>query len=348
MHLTPETDSEDANLTDEEVLKRLHDTALQIEAWRNAKNLTKAALIRRFPILLGSEKTYSKLLAGDARELNAAEWLESYTTALEKIRQDADSAGDEILWDDLAGIRAARRVAAHLLTTGGNDRYALVTGETGMGKTSLLTILKRKHAEKLVIMQAVSGLTESAFAFLGQLLLALDDDYTPAAVQKLPGTYPLRLATVQERLRAKRIIIAIEEGQDLGEAALKAIKTLINTTKAAFMVMAIPTLWRKLERANYEEAAQLTGNRNGGVIKLTLDAADIEKAVNRRCREHAMDGKDLRRAVQRLSEACEKRGWMKFIARALSRAVAHSGGQAVTLEHIEAGIAEERTSRAAA
>ena len=331
--------------TTESIALEIKGYALEIEQWREVNHLTKAALLRRFSNLLGSDRTYSKMLAGQLAELDAPMWRDKYADALERIKRDADAAGDEILWSDLSGVRQARTVMAAMLRTTENDRCALMMGENGMGKTSVFELLSRQHREKLVIVQAVSGLTESAFAFTGQILLALEGAVSEDAVKKLPKNFAARLASLQDKLRNRRIIIGIEEGQDLGEGAFKLIKTLINTTRAGFIIAAIPTLWLKLSRANFEDVAQLTGNRNGGSISLKLSDGDVEKALTRLCPERELTAKEQKTAITLLQTACARRGWFKFIIKSLRRSAALADGGPVTFEHLQAGIDGELEDR---
>lgn len=320
--------------------------AKQIDAWREVNNLTKAALLRRFSSLLGSDRTYAKMMAGQLADLDAGMWVDKYSEALERITRDADSAGDEILWSDLTGVRQVRAVALAMLRTTENDRCALLMGENGMGKTSAFTLLKRQHEEKMVIVQAVDGLTASAFAFAGQLLLALEGGGNSLdAVRRLPSNFAARLGSLQDKLRSRRLIIAIEEGQDLGEGAFKLIKTLINTTRAGFIIAAIPTLWRNLARANFEDVAQLTGNRNGGSITLKLNEADVEKALTRLCPKRDLTPKETRHVISQLLTKSLKQGYFKFVVKALRRAQALADNGAVTADHLAAGIDAELEDR---
>ena len=53
------------------------------------------------------------------------------------------------------------------------------------------------------------------------------------------------------------------------------MKTLVNTTPGEFILVAIPTLWNKLQAHAYQEAKQIATNRLSERVKLTLDEADI-------------------------------------------------------------------------
>jgi hypothetical protein len=126
------------------------------------------------------------------------------------------------------------------------------------------------------------------------------------------------------------------------------IKTLINLTPAGFIGAAIPTLWRTLARANYQDVAQLTGNRNGGQIILTLLDADISKVIDRTCGEIEWPTPKAKRDyIARLKDAATNRGWMKCISKALRRAVRQAAEEQapITPIHLEAALLEELADR---
>ena len=323
-------------------LKRL---IAYIEAYQTKHSLSFTALLKRFP-RLGSDRTFAKLKAGENEELNLEKWREDYSAVVRSMESFGANAADEVLFDDLTGIVSARRDVPKMLTTTGNDRFFLITGESGSGKTSILNLLSRKHGEKMITMQAVAGLTNSAFAFAGELLMAMGGSRTPDAVKKLPRNLALRLAELQEKLN-RRVIVCIEEAHDLDPEAFKLIKLLINTTRAGFLLVAIPGIWTKLTRGVYDDVTQLTGNRNGGVLKLNIEDADTEKLLKRLCKTGEWEKRDMARATLALRESAKRHGGLKFIVNALHRAAADAAeaSETVALHHIEAGIDAERTAR---
>ena len=64
----------------------------------------------------------------------------------------------------------------------------------------------------------------------------------------------------------------------------------MNTTPGEFILVAIPTLWNKLQAHAYQEAKQIATNRLSERVKLTLDEADIRTYLSKRFKDDGTSG----------------------------------------------------------
>lgn len=112
-------------------------------------------------------------------------------------------------------------------------------------------------------------------AYLGSILRAL-------GVTELPSGRVQRLEEVQARLQISRRCLVVDEAHHLGPHCLNTVKTLVNTTPGEFILVAIPTLWNKLQAHAYQEAKQIATNRLSERVKLTLDEADVRLYLSKR------------------------------------------------------------------
>ena len=99
---------------------------------------------------------------------------------------------------------------------------------------------------------------------------------------ELPAGRVQRLEEVQSRLSISRRCLVIDEAHHLGPHCLNTVKTLVNTTPGEFILVAIPTLWNKLQAHAYQEAKQIATNRLSERVKLTLDEQDIRTYLAKR------------------------------------------------------------------
>ena len=93
--------------------------------------------------------------------------------------------------------------------------------------------------------------------------------------------------------------MVIDEAHHLGPHCLNTIKTLVNTTPGEFVMLAIPSLWAKLNKSAYIEAKQLSTNRLYELVQIDLEAQDIATYMRHRLpkidRKVAKDGATLMR-----------------------------------------------------
>ncbi len=134
--------------------------------------------------------------------------------------------------------------------------------------------------------------------------------------------------------------LAIDEAHHLGPICLNTCKTLINQTPTEIVLLALPTLWRRLERAAYEEVKQLLGNRLAERIKVAgLREADVRRILHKRAKV------DDPRAPAALLKEATTRGNLAFVSAVCARIASAERDEAPTYEDVTAAIAAEIARR---
>jgi len=253
----------------------LTDIAAKIAAWGEAHGMSRAQLVRNFSDL-GSEKSFRDIAAGNLEGYNAENQLSKYRAVYATMEELSNQGGEEQIYDDLGTVVKIRRAFLGVVKATGTNRVLIVQGESGIGKTTAVGLLRGKYGTgRISYVEASDVWADSPNAFLGAILRAL-------GVTELPAGRVQRLEEVQARLAISRRCLVIDEAHHLGPHCLNTVKTLVNTTPGEFILVAIPTLWNKLQAHAYQEAKQIATNRLSERVKLTLDEADIRTYLSKR------------------------------------------------------------------
>jgi energy-coupling factor transporter ATP-binding protein EcfA2 len=266
--------------------------AQAIRDWQSTRptKLSDEALIRRYPGL-GSTKTYKRILGGDTAELRVDEWTERYRGVLTQIEtEEAETAGSEELYDDLEPARAVRTAINSVVRSVGIERFVVIEGDTGSGKTSSLALIERLYPGAASRVEASVGWRSFAAAMADiAIAVGVADD-----ANKLPLSGAGRLDAVIRHLGESRRLVLIDEGHHMTADVLNALKTLINRTGARIVVAAQSTLWRKLQASSLQEAKQLLLNRLRSRVHLAAPShQDAALYIYRRCGVDLGDGASI-------------------------------------------------------
>lgn len=252
---------------------QLVEVAAAIEAHRLASGASQNAWARQWPGL-GSQKAYSKILAGDFAGISVEKKLPDYRAVLAAIRANVGATGAEPLYDDLPGTEAVNLAALRLMHHDGKDRLILVLGGSGAGKTSALEVLAARGAagSRLIRLEA-DETWKSPRAALRRLLLA-------AGIPK--ANIPSPLADMEDDLikalnQEGRCVVAIDEAHHVSGTVLNLFKTLLNRTSMRLILAGMSTLFQKLRANASEEAKQLIHNRLFERVDLAGPDADTTR-----------------------------------------------------------------------
>lgn len=255
--------------------EELIETAAKIAAWGEAHGMSRAQLVRNFTDL-GSEKSFRDISNGDLEGYNAENQLTKYRAVCATMAELADQGGEENIFDDLGTVVKLRKAFLGVVKAAGTNRVLIVQGESGVGKTTAVGLLRGKYGSgRISYVEASDVWADSPNAFLGAILRAL-------GMTELPAGRVQRLEEVQARLAISRRCLVIDEAHHLGPHCLNTVKTLVNTTPGEFILVAIPTLWNKLQAHAYQEAKQIATNRLSERVKLTLEESDIRTYLAKR------------------------------------------------------------------
>lgn len=259
-----------------ETAARLFELAAKIDTWRAGRALSQAKLIKKFPTL-GSSKTFAKLAGGNAEGLEVESWLAKYEGVARVL--DKESELRDETWVDLGPTSALLAVAPRLMTHNGLNRLVIVEGDSGAGKSRSLAALKERHPGTVILVEADES-WKTPKAMVSHLLVAVGED---SAVQNITGDFLSRQGRLIEALKARRVLLCIDESQHMTGQGLTILKTLVNQTVSCFIIAGQSTLWRKLQSEAWQEAKQLRHNRCFASITFGAPAdEDVELFVSRR------------------------------------------------------------------
>lgn len=261
--------------------RELVSVARQIEAHRKGTRPEKSqnAWVREWPGL-GSQKTYSNILAGGLSEINTAKKLPDYRAVLHAITANVGGGEREELYQDLPGAEAVTLAALRLMHHKGKDRLILIEGGSGSGKTSSLDVLESVGAggSRILRMEADETWKSQRVAMRAMLRkLGVADAKIPAVTGEMMS---LLVETINER---GRIMIAIDEAHHVSGCVLNLFKSLLNKTTLMLIIAGMNTLFQKLRASASEEAKQLIQNRLYQRVNLAgPDAATARVFLKRR------------------------------------------------------------------
>jgi DNA transposition AAA+ family ATPase len=316
-------------MSDGSVQAELLDVAKRIRAWQQShktadgREITDSEMLRMFAGL-GSTKTYTLIVSGEY-DGDLERWLREYQAIWNLMQMmDESAAEDDPLYDDLTTVMDLRQAVAGAMREKGLNRLVIQEGPQGSGKSTAARMLAAKYGARIVIAEATQIWKENMNAMLSQLLFSM-------GVKVAPPSCADKFTLLVNKLSETRVCLVIDEAHHLGPCTLNLVKSLINQTPGEFVLLAMGTLWRRLETQAYEEAWQLTKNRLLERIRLSgVEVADVEKILERRL---GMDG-EARTAAQALAQAARNHGNMAFVKLVCRRARKLAGKAAVTAEHV--------------
>lgn len=292
-------------------------TARVIREHQQARGWTLAELMRHHggSEALGSDKTFNKILASDFSEMNVEKKLEDYRRVLHILEDTAGQAeeGPEPVFGDFVHAAQVRAGLVRAMNTSTVARVGVVEGDSGMGKSSILAVVRSIYGKRIIEVQARRAWNDSPSAFLGQILIDLGEEPGGSHAAR-------RQRKVEQVLAARRTCLAIEEAHHLGPRCIDTLKTLVNVSKTEAVIFAIPTLLKRLETAAYEESKQLFTNRSAFRVRLKVHKADIALMLRNRLPAPGLVGDTEKQTEQALTEAatlleanCKKHGHYAFV-----------------------------------
>lgn len=314
--------------------------ACQIHRHAEKHGVPLARMVRDFPSL-GSERTWRDMRDGKFDGYDLETQLANYRAAWATVEEIGGASGGEPIFDDLNPVVQMRRAFLETTRSSGTNRVLIVQGASGVGKSTALRMLTGKYGARIVTVEASDAWGDRPSALLGALLRAL-------GVGELPqGTVP-RLERCQELLGVARRCVAVDEAHHLGPHCLNTVKTLVNVTPGEWILVAIPTLWAKLETRSYQEARQLSTNRLSERIRLELTERDVERYLARALDQPGgpkADPAALRacaKVIRPAAVACGNLAFVRDCAKALS---ASCSGQELTAQAASDAVAASARRR---
>lgn len=183
--------------------------------------------------------------------------------------------------------------------------FVAMTGEVGSGKTTVLQALLRTLDRRVTVARLVNTLLEPR-ELIEAILIDLGADDVPAS--KPAMLRDLAMTLVEQRRQGRRVLIVIDEAQNLSYLALEELRMLSNLETETSKLMQIilagqPELRDRLASPDLDQLTQRITVR----YHLTpLDAPDTHEYVNHRLKQAALGepmifGTDLTAAIHERS-----------------------------------------------
>lgn len=321
-----------------EEAEELRQLAAQIRDWQEARGFSDKEMERKFGGI-GSTKTYKRILADDLAELNLEKQLANYRSVWALVEAISNqNTTEEELYDDLTPALQLRRAFIDVIEEKSIARVILFEGDTGTGKSSALVRLVEKYGQRILPMQCWDAWDDSPMALLGGILDGFGEKFQPFSLVA-------RLRLVVQHLKARRVFLAFDEAHHLGPRQLNTIKGLVNETPGEFGLLAMPTLWKKIERDAWQEVRQLTGNRLAERIRIDgINQSDVKKLLERRAR--VVDPRAIRHvADEARSGGAKNRGNLQFVSKVCRALVEKHPDTVPELEDVVAAVKAEAARR---
>lgn len=301
--------------------------AMRISRYAVRRGWSKARLVRELPAL-GSERTFRDMLAGRIENYDAAAQLASLTAVWCEVEGASGEGAEEPVYDDLTPVAAIATACLGAMRTWGINRVVIVLGEPGAGKTTSMRYLGERYGERLVMVEASDVWADKPSALLGAIAEQLGEIEPPVSAVE-------RLRLVQRKLAVTRRAVVVDEAHHLGPRCLNTIKTLVNTTPGEFVLLAIPSLWAKLNRTAYVEAKQLSTNRLHELVQLELEERDVAAFMMHRLAE--MSGAVAKKAAKLVRPTAMAAGNYSFLRDVCDELEAEP--EAITVQMVQDALA---------
>ncbi len=237
-----------------ETQEKINKLIERLESHQRALGLNDTQFVARYGKYVGSQKTWTARLKGrqwKEIEGRAAKWQANLTSLVTVI--DGGAVLDEY-YDDLPITKYGFRRYEMLQGQTNDRRCAVLLGITGVGKS---IALRRIYAANPTASVYLCG--EPAWSMN---MKQISEAFAAALGSTVGVTPAVTFRNVMEHLKSNPLTILVDEAHEGGVLFFKLIKTMINGTRAKFILASYPTAWARICNGNndsYAEAQQLLG-----------------------------------------------------------------------------------------
>lgn len=256
-------------MNENEMAGELRDLACRIHAWQEREGMKTPQLIREFRGV-GSERTFRDLREGKVDRYDVEQQLANYRAVWAEIEARDERAAEEPIYDDLSTVQAVRMATLRAMRNSGINRVVIATGGSGVGKTTAKKWLIQRYGSRVQAVDALDIWADRPGEMLGSILKM-------TGTSGLPSSASERYDRVVEYLRRTRRCLAIDCGHHMGPHCVNTVKALVNSTPGEFLLLAMDTLWHKLESVAWQEARQISTNRLCERVRLRLTNEDVTR-----------------------------------------------------------------------
>lgn len=131
------------------------------------------------------------------------------------------------------------------------DKFIVLLGKTGAGKTSIRALVEEKFPTKVVSLAASQPWVKNYAPLFKAIAREIGISKPPRA------TYELQ-EKVLEVLKAGQRVILIDEGQNIGYKTLLGMKHIAEQTACVFVILSTPAQWKHVDDGDWDEVDQAT------------------------------------------------------------------------------------------
>lgn len=299
-----------------------------IEAWRAAQGLSRNQLLRTISGL--NSKTFGKILREDFSGLNPENHLKTFRAAWAECEAYDQRQEKEIILRTLPPAEAVLGAVFSVKLNRGIQRFVLIEGESGAGKTEALRLAAAETADAVYVSASEAWTFTPSYA-VKSILKACGVTYPEKA--PMPLGFTRRLEDLLEALRNRPRCLLVDEGQHVSAVVLNVLKEIINTTGSWVVLGTMSSLWRKVQSERWAEVKQLLHNRmHLRVILPPPDADAVEAYMESRLGLKVEEGKTAasqawQKAFNEVARAARHHGLYAYV-RKVAAAARHIALQA--------------------
>lgn len=254
------------NETPIQELKRLTTRA---EMHQKALGLSDNTFSTRYKTYVGSAKTWrSRLLSGNFDGLNIERKLRQMRAFISLI--DGGSAVEQV-FEDLPIYQEFMGRYERLQSARNDQRVMVFLGETGVGKSVCAKAILRRDPANTAYVRCQPVWKDNYLSILNGILVALGRDEISRKSKAFKAVIDI--------LKSQPITLMFDEAHDGGVALLKLVKSFVDETSCKFVIMAYPTLWKRMLSSSsdaHSEARQLFGRTQKPVFDKYAHGTDLE------------------------------------------------------------------------
>lgn len=300
----------------------------QLERLQEELGFSDTHLAKRYLRLAPS--TWGRLKNG-TYGANPDNALRNVEAAIAILLDESDAIAREQNIVETADHRAAKRA----LKESAGDRYNRITvylAPTGGGKTTLANLISRAYGRSAIMVEA----TES---WRGSYLAACNTILAAAGQPSAHKSSRLAESALLDFFIDHPGVLVIDEAHYFGPETINLIKAIVNRAQASRVLMfAIPELWDRMNKASWQESAQVRRRTYSKITVSRISAEDIARYF-RALPGWDNLGPDQKHAVERIRDAAHKFGLWDTVTRiAAELRTENTANAPLTPDHIDSAI----------
>lgn len=215
------------------------------------------------------------------------------------------------------------------------NRFVAFLAPSGGGKTTVARAIEETYLQAATRVEASESWRKSYFAA----------GVTVARACGFTANYPVTQgpakveADLQGYFAKEGSVLVIDEGHYCGPAALNLIKFLLNRTSCRIVLLAIPELWERMEKAAYKEVEQLRRRTAAKIVFAKLELSPVKQFLKSRLAGFSdLEAKDAGEIANVCATEANRFGYFDTLERICAEVTDEAGSRPVSLDLVKAAI----------